>query len=83
MFTSVANVMFVLVNGSVRMSVAYAIPCSGDKALDGRKTYSGDDVCSSCSMTAQKDPWPWWELDLQGKQLIQTVIVTGRESAYF
>jgi len=74
-------VVVVLVNGSVRMSVVYNA-CSGDKALDGRKTYEGNDVCSSCSIAADTGQPQWWELDLHGKRLIQTIIVTGRMGAY-
>ena len=68
-------------NGSVRMSVVYNA-CSGDKALDGRKTYEGNDVCSSCSIAADTGQPQWWELDLHDKRLIQTIIVTGRMGAY-
>jgi len=53
--------------------------CSEDRALDGRKTYIGIDVCSTCSaMKAGPDNDLWWQLDLQRKYLIRTIIVTGR-----
>jgi len=55
--------------------------CSGDKALDGRKTYTGSDsdLCLTCSISAAgPDQLHWWQLDLQRKYLIGTIIVTGR-----
>jgi len=53
--------------------------CTGDKALDGRKTYQGEDICSTCSIVAPgTDQQQWWQLDLGRKHLIRTIIVTGR-----
>jgi len=58
--------------------------CSGDKSLDGQKTYQGDpDLCTTCSVAnAGSGQQPWWQLDLQRKYLISTIIVTGRKGIH-
>lgn len=69
---------------SNRINDTNYIECSADKALDGQKTYQengqANALCTTCSIAAAawSDAQQWWQLNLQGKYLIGTIIVTGR-----